>query len=250
MKYIRKMISMLLGVVLFAAVIISLGRIFAVKNINITMITYADDCTESYENAKRALDVFKGESLLFLSGENVEKAVVRSNYSVFSCEKKFPCTVNISLKERLETFAVSVGGFYSMYDSDGKFLRGTVISNVNINDGSPNVELKGIPVEKITNIAVIAAVFKDEFKALRSLTYAISLDSNPYVEGYNEKLIFNLRCGINIQIDDYTADTAEKIRVAYIKFCTLTDRQKLSGTLRSYRIGGSDGIINSDYSSY
>lgn len=243
------MVAFLIGLVFFAALVISLGMIFAIKNINVKLITYADEYTESYNDTKQSLSVFKGESIMFVGEENIAEVVSGSRYSIASFEKVFPCTINITLKERLETFAVSVGGFYSMYDNDGKFLRSSV-ENKNANDGSPNVELTGIAIENLGYIAGIASTFKDNFKALRSIVHNINLDSRPDVDGYNDKLIFNMRCGLKIQIDNYTEYTNEKIEAAYAEFCTLTDRQKLSGTLRSYRIGNEDGIINADYSVY
>lgn len=243
------MVAFLIGLVFFAALVISLGMIFAVKNINVKLITYADEYGESYSQTKNSLNVFKGESIMFIGEENIAEAITDSRYSIAAFEKIFPCTINVTLKERLETFAVSVGGFYSVYDSDGKFLRSSV-ENANANDGSPNVELTGIAIENLSYIAGIASCFKDNFKALRSIVTSINLDSRPEVEGYTEKLVFNMRCGLKIQIDDYTRYTNEKILSAYEKFCTLTDRQKLGGTLRSYRMGGEEGIINADYSVY
>ena len=217
------------------------------------MITYSDDSTESYEGAKNKLSVFKGESLLFLSEDEIVKtfSVHSSNYSVTSCEKLFPCTVNVTLKERHEMFVVAVGEIYSMYDSEGKFLRSS-IENTNINDNSPNVEVSGVATENMPELANIASIFKDQFKSLRSLVTKIRLDNNPDIEGYTAKLFFELRCGLKIQIDDYAYRTEEKIGAAYNKFNTLSDRQKLSGTVRGYQIGGkadgSDGVINADYS--
>lgn len=244
MKYVRKIGALLIGIVFFAAVVISLGKIFAVKNVNVKMITYADDCTDSYIEVKKSLEGFKGGSLLFLNESSIAEALSEGNYTLVMCEKKYPCTVNVTVKERLETFAVFVGGIYSMYDNDGKFLRSGA-ENLNINDGSPNVELTGVPVENITKIADIAAIFKNEFKALRSLVKSIGLDVRPDVEGYTEKLYFNLRCGLTIQLNDYSQLTEEKISKVYEKFCSLTDREKLSGTLTGFQ--DIAGTVKADY---
>lgn len=246
MKYLRKMAALVIGIAFFAALIICVGRIFAVKNININLITYEEDSSESYEKAKEALSVYKGESILFLKESEIVETIAGSNYVVTSCEKKYPCTVNVTLKERLEIFAVSVGGLYSMYDSDGKFLR-TDFENANDIDGTPNVEVIGIAVEQMQPVADIAAMFKDNFGSLRSIVKSINLDSRPEIEGYSDKLIFHLRCGLLIQLDDYTQDSEEKIAAAYRKFCTLSDKQKLSGRIRVNRVGGENGFINADY---
>ncbi|MDE7439330.1 MAG: hypothetical protein K2N23_02335 [Clostridia bacterium] len=244
MKYLRKMVALLIGVAFFAALIICVGRIFAVKNININVITYEEDSSESYGKAKEALSVYKGESLLFLSEDDIAKAVAGSNYVIASCEKKYPCTINVTIKERLEVFAVSVGDLYSMYDGDGEFLRRSR-ENTNDIDETPNVELTGIAIEQVQTIAKIATVFKTNFGGLRSIVNSIELDSNPDIEGYIDKLRFNLRCGLVIQINDYMQDYEEKISVVYKKFNSLSDRQKLSGKVIG--VGNDDGFIYADY---
>lgn len=246
MKYLRRIAAMVIGVVFFAALVISVGMIFAVKNINVTLISYADDCAASYIEAKQSLKVFKGESILFINSNDVAKVVENSNYTLSSCKKKYPCTINVVLKERLETFAVLTDGQYTFYDNDGKYLRKD-LENKNITDGAPNVILSGSAVENINSVAKAASVFKETFKSLRSLVKSISLDVNPDVEGYTQKLYFNFYCGLKIQIDNYTEFTQEKILKSYEKFVTLTDREKLKGVIRGYKLGGEDGLVNADY---
>ncbi|MDE6001625.1 MAG: hypothetical protein K2G96_04840 [Clostridia bacterium] len=247
MKYLRKIVALVIGVVFFAALVIGIGMIFAVRNINVTMLTFAseEDCAESYDKAKNSLSKFKGESILFVSSDDIIKAVSDSNYTVASCEKKYPCTLNITLKERLETFAVATGEeHYWMYDNDGQYLRGST-ENANINDGSPNVILNKVSAEKIPEVAAIAASFKELFGSLRSLVSSINLDINPQIDDYTEKLYFNLHCGLKIEMDDYTDCSYEKLQAANIEFAKLTDRQKLTGTLRVYSF---EGEIRAAYS--
>ena len=231
MKYLRKMLSLIIGIAFFATLVICVGRIFAVKNININLVTYEDDCSESYYKAKEALSVYKGESIFFLSEKDVVERIAGSNYVVISCEKKYPCTINVTIKERLEIFAVAVGGRYSMYDSDGAYLR-TYDENINDIDGTPNVEVTGIAIEQMGSVADIANAFKTNFGGLRSIVKSISLDSRPDIEGYIDKLVFNLRCGLTIQLDDYTQNYEEKVLAAYKRFCALSDKEKLSGRIR------------------
>ena len=245
MKYLRKIVALVIGVVFFAALVIGIGMIFAVKNINVTMLTHAEENSESYQvsyaEAKKSLSKFKGESILFVSSGDVAKAISDSNYTVASCQKKFPCTLNVTLKERLETFAVARGEeeyrIYDMYDNDGKYLRGSD-TNSNVNDGSPNVILNKVSAEKITEVASIAASFKEIFGSLRSLVSSINLDVNSEIADYTQKLYFNLHCGLKIELDDYTNSPYEKLQKAYQKFSELTDSQKLGGTMRVHTYSG------------
>ena len=243
MKYLRKMFMLLIGIAFFVALIICVGRIFAVKNININLITYEEDSTESYNTAKEALSVYKGESLLFLNERNITGTNIGSNYVVTSCEKKFPCTINVTIKERMEIFAVSVGGRYSMYDDNGEYLRR---DDENINeDGAPNVVVTGIAAEQMNTIANKAEIFKSRFGGLRSIVESINVDSRPEIEGYKDRMIFKLRCGLVIQLDDYTQYFEEKIDAAYKRFCALSDKEKLSGRIRVVLRDGEE--IYADY---
>ena len=242
------MVAFLIGVIFFAAAVICVGKIFAVKNINVTLITYAEDYSDSYGEAKSSLEVLKGETILFLSEENVKKSVSEERYTLTGFEKLFPGTLNITLKERPETFAVTGGGLYYMYDDDGKYLKGRVeTENINT-DGHSNVELIGVAPEQVEYVARIAANFKENFKILRSAVESISIDTRPGVEGYTDKLTFKFHSGLNIQLDTYYEYTNDKISAAYAEYCKLSDREKLCGTIRSYRLGGAEGVINADYS--
>lgn len=244
MKYVRRIVALIIGVVFFTAVVISLGVIFAVKNVNVTMLTYSEDCSVSYNEVKDSFKSLKGGSILFVRSADVEDAVKDSNYALASYEKVYPCTINVVLKERLETFAVSVGGQFSMYDDNGKYLRKDV-ENKNIIDGSPNVEIFGVSADEITEVSKVATMFKERFKSLRSVVANIRLDTNSEIEGYTSKLIFGLRCGLKIELDNYEEYTADKIDLAYAKFSRLTDREKLNGTLRCYHLV--DGEVNAVY---
>ncbi|MDE6868116.1 MAG: hypothetical protein K2J83_03105, partial [Clostridia bacterium] len=168
MKFLRKIIALVIGVAFVAAIVISIGLIFAVKNVNVTVLSYSEDGSGNYADAKSSLSSVKGESILFIGTKELDKAIEGCNYSLVSYEKIYPCTVNVTVKERLETFAVSVGGQYSFYDADGVYLRKDV-ENVNSIDGSPNVEVTGVAIEEMGEVAKIAADFKVKFKALRSL---------------------------------------------------------------------------------
>ncbi len=244
MKFLRKIIALVIGLAFVAAVVISIGLIFAVKNINVTILSYSEDSSENYADAKKSLSSIKGESILFVGSKDLDKAIDGCNYSLVSYEKVYPCTINVVVKERLETFAVSVGGQYSFYDADGVYLRKSA-ENLNNLDSSPNVEVTGVAIEEIGGVAKIASVFKDKFNALRSLVLSIDLDSNPQIADYTEKLFFNFKCGLTIELDNYNELTEEKIDAAYDLFTKLSDRQKLGGVLRSYQV--EDGSIKVIY---
>lgn len=236
MKYLRKLVLLLLGVAFLVAALICVGRIFAIKNVNVNLITYEEEYSESYAEAKKTLSVYKGESIFFINEKDVAERFAGSNYVVSSCVKRYPCTLNVTIKERLEIFAVSVGGRYSMYDDNGEYMRR---DDENINeDGSPNVEVTGIATEQMSTVANFANMFKTQFGGLRSIVESINVDSRPGIDGYRERMTLNLRCGLVIQFIDYSQDCEEMIAAAHEKFCKLDDKEKLSGRMRVQRLDG------------
>lgn len=250
MKFIRKMSLFFVSIIIFATIVIGVGKIFAVKNINVTIMTYADDGNEKHKEIKELLSGVHGELILFANESSIATLLIDQSYSIVSYEKVLPCTINVALKERIETFAVNIGKTsYSMYDDDGVSIKGRRNENNIGVDGFANVELIGINIEEITEIAKHANTFKKYFNGLRSMVSSIKVD-NKTVDGLTDKLVFNLYCGLRIQIDDYKHDLDDKIKVAHDKFLKLSDKEKLCGTLRSYRFGGDDGVINVDYSPY
>lgn len=256
MKYLRKTVALLIGVAFVAAIVIGIGVIYAVKNVNVTILTYSDDeetRKSDYEAVKDTLGAIKGGSILFISEKNVIDALESgdSNYSFVSYEKIYPCTINVTLKERRETFAVSVGGKYSMFDAEGKFLRQSA-ENINVNDGHENLLIEGIAINEIEEIAKIAADFEAKLvqtgtRILRSTVESIVVDENKAISDYAERLVFNLKSGIKIELVNFRDLTEEKMKSAVEEYSSLTDRQKLGGTIRSYQILES-GEVRSLYS--
>lgn len=250
MKYLRKIVALLIGVALLAAIVIGVGVIFAVKNVNVTLLTYSDDeqTQESdYAAVKSSLETIKGGSIVFIGEKNIIDALKsdESNYSFISYEKIYPCTINVVLKERLETFTVSVGGNYSMFDAEGKFLR-QAKENINVNDGYANVLIEGVSINGIEEIAKFAADFKTKFGLLRSTVESITLDENKSIPDYVERLVFKLKSGIKIELVNFRSATQEKLDSAFLEYSSLTDREKLTGTIRSYQLVDS-GEVRSLY---
>lgn len=263
MKYLRKIAVLIIIVVFIASVIIAMGAIFAIKNVNVNLVTYdyslskqldgeedsfthntinydAEAYAEEIGRLKKPLQTFKGESILFVGRDDVEDALSGFDYTVVSYKKRYPCTIEVTLEQRLETFAIEVGGQYSKYDDKGNFLV-TSEQNKNGIDGEPNVLLKGIPVERIVEFADYAAHFRNQFNALRSVVSQIELVENSEIPGFIDELIFSLRCGLKIEIDDYADRTFEKIEKSKSEYDLLSEKKKQSGVLHIFNEGTSIG---------
>lgn len=242
MKYLRKIIWLIIAVVFLASVIIGMGVIFSVKNVNVTLNSYSysalDEMTKEEEKEVLAEiesiknDVFEkygGTLMSYVNQEDLAKIFDDTFYILESFEKVYPCTINLTVKERREVFAISdENGNYSTYDSSGTLMRSNIGSDEALNniDKAPNVFINGTTTDKqIRSVASVASIFAEKFSSLRSIVEKIELQEK------QGNMIFTLRCGISVHIADYEISTADKIEAAYNKFLSLIGEEKLSGTI-------------------
>lgn len=242
MKYLRKIVWLIIAVVFFAAVIIGMGVIFSVKNVNVTLNSYSYSAWENMSEeeeikAVAEIDVIKntvlksygGKLMFYVKQEELSEIFDGTFYVFESCEKVYPCTLNITVKERREVFAISdTNGTYSTYDSLGILMRSGLSLDEAANniDRAPNVLLNGISTdEQIKSVANVASIFTQKFSALRSIVEKIDLQPR------QGNLVFTLRCGISVYVADYAVRTEEKIGAAYDKFLSLSGEEKLSGII-------------------
>ena len=160
MKYIRKAIALVLIAVFIAAVAIGLSVIFAVRNVNVCTVDYAtgsdcdgtDEFSEAVASVKAGLSDFEGKTITSVRDDDIAAVVNASGYAEFvSAERIYPCTINVTVRERVEVFAVPAddGTYYTMLDGNCSAIA-TKQSNANNIDGSPNVVLFGVPAEDYT----------------------------------------------------------------------------------------------------
>ncbi len=128
MKYLRKAVLLIIVVVLLASVVIGAGVVLSVRNVNVTLISssFAADSEEAYAEIAEYKEKFsrkvKGSIMFFVSEYDVGD-IIEDGYEIESFGKIYPCTLNITLRERRETFAVAVKeGGYRIYDQNGKYI--------------------------------------------------------------------------------------------------------------------------------
>lgn len=256
MKYIRKITATVLVLLLLVAIAVGLGIVYSVRNINISLSTYyelsldgngneVDDITAAvdyglykadYDVCKASLEKFDGRLLSSVSKKDVMNALSDSGYTLVEMRKKMPCTLNLVLKKRMDTFAVRTGEEqYTVYDEDGVYLGESASLN-NANDGIPNVLLlapdgRKLSADDISEIAVICAFFRSEFASLRYIVESIEFDRNTDIQEYHNKITFNMRTGVSVQIVRFENLLTEKIYEAHKVYHNLTPEKKLKGTV-------------------
>lgn len=250
MKYARKIVALLIAAVVLASVAIGVGVIFAVKNVNVTLLSYSAESGsgEAEERIaavkKDVLASIRGTVIAFVSEDTVA-AAVSGQYTVTDVEKIYPCTVNVTVKERREMFAVANGFGYAVYDEDGVFLA-YAENALNAADGAPDLILEGTDsTEDIVALAGVCASFRQAFGCLRSVAGAVVLEKAENALQV-DKVIFRLHCGVSVELQEYAVSTVEKLAAAYAAFVSLSGEQKLEGTIYCYETA--EMGVNATYS--
>jgi hypothetical protein len=236
----------------FVALIICFGVVYAVRNINITYEKYSDTSatTREYTLVESALNGYKGKNILAISESEITKLVngttdeSGSLVRLVSFEKVMPCTLNIVIKERIETFAYEKGDRFDIYDEDGILLSENALTNLNKIDECPNVLITG-DVPEATVAAEVCTYFKNDFDALRALVKEIKFEQSSVT--VNNTLTFELYSGLKIVIFEWQTSTKEKISVCAEKYFSLTDEQKITGSIRCQQVQSSGAAYSAMY---
>lgn len=231
MKHIRKLMAVGLAIIFLIALVIGTGVILSVRNVNVLFVEYSgeENVKAEYEKTRSNFNALKGSGLLFIkSGDVYGKVTAPEMLEVESYEKKYPCTVNIVLRERVETFTYQTDAGYSVYDDRGKLIKDVENQPVNAVDGCPNV-LLDCKKSDVAEIAALCAEFNDKenFGALRRLVASVNTDKLLSMQ----VLYINLRSGLKITVHEWKISGAQKIKKAAEVYKNLSEYQKISGTI-------------------
>lgn len=228
MRYIRKVTALILSIIFCVALVVGVGIIYAVKNVNVTYIDYSGNNAEEYAATRANLDKLKGTQLLFLDLEDIEERLGDNTLiAVESFEKVYPCTVNIVLRERMECFYTRRGTECDIYDDRGNLIRTvqSVQAPVNQLDSAPDILIEADD-EFIVPLAQLLSYFKEQFGALRSLVESVTV-----TPGMETAAIIKLRSGMNIAVSDWQEDGEVKMRKAYGEYVQSSDSEKVDGLI-------------------
>ena len=253
MKYVRKIVWLLIGITFFVSLIIGIGIIFSVKNVNVSLESFRYSEWEEMTEAQRAtaeeeissfknkvLGKYRGALMSFVDEQEIVACLNGTEYAVDSFTKEYPCTLNIKLKERREVFVVAATDGYRIYDEHGEFLRSGE-DPLNSIDGAPNIDVSGADLSKINDIATLSGYFAESFSALRTIVKRIEIQTTE-----TKNMVFYLRCGLRIWISDYANLSVEKIEAAYKQFISLSGEKKLSGSIHA-GVSVNDGTVRALY---
>lgn len=247
MKYVRKAIALILAAVFIAALAIGLSVIFAVRNVNVFRISYASGeeqtVSSEFENAvtqiESRLSSLEGRAIIAVGEDDISSVVAESGYAEFvSYEKIYPCTINVTVRERLEVFAVPAedGSGYNLLDKNCSLITFSATNSNNI-DGSPNVLIDGVPQADYPIVAAIADEMCARFSSVRAFAESFTVTSDP-IEG--QSLVIKLRCGVSMEIREYSSKAEEKAAALFEAFTDMPDYLKLGGNMYCLETDGGE----------
>lgn len=231
MKYIRKITALVLAIIFCAAIIIGLGIIFSVKNVNVQFIDSTGAHAEEFARTRDNLNKLKGSGMVFLSDSDIsDKVSDKSVLTVESYERIYPCTVNVVVKERIECFTVSSDGAINVYDEDGEFMRSERANGTYLNptDNSPDIEIGGESVlsdGQYKCVGDILKSFKSHFGSLRKAIEKVTVYQSV------ASVDIKLRSGVSVLVYEWENDADTKINAAYNCYKNLSDGQRISGMI-------------------
>lgn len=229
MKHIRKVMVVGLAIIFLIALVIGTGVILSVRNVNVSFIEYSGDYSDEYAATRANFNKLKGSGLLFIRDDDIYGKVTSNEVlAVESYEKKFPCTINIVLRERIETFTYKTDAGYSVYDERGVLIKACEGENEPLNtvDGCPNVLLK-CDEGDIAALAALCDEFNKNFKALRRMVKSVETTK---LSGL-QMVDISLYSGLKITVHDWKVSGALKMRKAFDMYEELSEYQKISGTI-------------------
>lgn len=249
MSYIRKFVAFILSIIFCVALIIGLGVILSVRNVNVEFIKSSPEGSDEkiiaeYETTLSNFEKIKGSNLLFLSDDDISNYVSNKDYLfILSYEKVFPCSVNIKLKERVELFSYKTDEGFNIYDETGTFLRKSK-TNTNSLDASPNV-LVDADLSQMPFIGTSCTYFKNSFSSIRNLVESIKVEES-LLDNTNT-LTFNFYSGIKIVVADCKNSIEEKIKMAYSEYSSLSEKDKTCGVIRVVASGEDKSTVQAVY---
>lgn len=251
MNYVRKLTALILAVVFCVALVIGVGVIFSVRNVNVEYIDYSGNYTQEYKTTEDNLQKLKGSGLLFIGKDDIkDKLSDDSVIAVASYEKIYPCTVNVVVKERVERFALKLDDGYAVYDADGILMReerdsvsSSISAPVNALDESDDVVVNADSGD-MENIAAIFSYIEESFGGVRTLVSSATV--NKGVGSATDSLQVKCRSGISFIVGDWKNNGKEKIIKIDEIYSSLSEKKKLGGSITV--VCDDDGVASGVYS--
>ncbi len=250
----RVFLTTLVSFLLLAAVVAAgLNAVFTVNVVKAEFSVASAEGEREAAEIKEKLDRFVGKSTVFLDEEEV--SAIFAAYPCMKADKiakKYPSTLEVSVSERDEAFAVLTERGYAVLSDDGTYLYNK--DSLTNRKGGENLLLSGfsfslvqgerVEDEKFSALLSMYGVFAELLGEVRanvvSVTYHPGLVSDTF--------LIQMREGVRIEIVT-PCDMAEEKALSALSdeqygYLARSDGERLSGCIT---VVGADGKILVDY---
>ncbi len=250
----HKKIFYILTVSLYIVILLlSLSFLFSVKEVkrNYSMVTGS----ERYLQLEKQLDGYENKNLLFLNTMKIKNKLEADPYIVVkSIKKKYPNKLVVDIEERREMFVLETQNEKYLLDDNYFVLKKVDKQSQNENielvlnyaefDFSQLVvgkEIKAINDDIIVCVNEMLAIFSDWKNILKGIEV-----EQVFGEATNFRVCFYTNQGVVIEIRKALDEGVKKAQSAYDRYCELSDFEKTSGRILSYK-NLTNGTIVVDY---
>jgi len=226
-------------ILLFAVIAAGLNAVFTITYVKAEFNTFSAEGERDAGELQAKLDQFVGKSTTFFKLDRVTAAV--EEYPCFRLEsvgKKFPKTIELTVSERKEMFAVSKENGFSVLDEEGVYLSDRE-ENVS-RTGGENIVLNGFEMSLsagklatgnyVGDLLSAFSVFSEQLGEPRANVKSVTLEQHG--SGLDPRMnTFNIvmQEGVTIEIHNPSYLPEEKAEEAVNTYLSLKDGDRFYG---------------------
>lgn len=215
----EKLYIALILVAFVASFILSFFYIFTLSKVELKCEALTG---EQVSTIQTAVSEFEGENLLFLDTDKIKDKVSSfTDYKIVSVEKKYPSTVVVTIKERVETFAIVNEGSAVIIDDEGYVLR--VDDDFSSSRELVTLNFNGLTLSNATVGQVVTTSDNEMLFAVMAMAKKVnyyncikSIELERAVE--KRFAYFNTYTGVQIEVPDVLIRGEEKILYAFNEY--------------------------------
>ena len=230
----------LTALIVLSAAVLGVANVFRVDGVVVNAPMVSDAAKAEAEALQKELAmVYQGENTLFANEAKAEEVFAKYPYfRLTSFEKEFPNILVIEATEDAEVYAVEQGveGYYIL--SESGTVLGVRETATNRADGADNIRITGVTVSGTLGQRVEGTDGIEEILALTKKMSGLlggvrsNLDSVEAVRhGSVTQLTLRMREGVTVYVMKPETFTLEKAEMLTMKYLSLSDSQRLTGSI-------------------
>ena len=219
---------------LFATVAAGLSAVYTVTGVRAQFHVFSAEGRAEAAKLEEELQSFVGKSSAFLDLDDVVgKVESYPSFCVKTIRKKLPQRIELTIAERREAFALEKDGTFAVYDEEGKFLFERE-ENVT-REGDEGIVAQGFTEDDgyFEELFSVYGVFREEFGQVRANVLSFRLERDELSPNLDlaTLLVIGMREGVKLRIVAPASLLRQKTEAALARYRTLTDAQRLYGTV-------------------